>query len=637
MVQSNFTQQHLVSLIDKHRSFNTPLSVVAHIDLDAFYAQCEQIRLGLSKRDPVVCRQWNGLIAISYAARQFGISRHETAMGAREKCKDIVFAHVATFKKGDPEWKYHDAPRKATHKVSLDPYRRESRKIFSVFSEYCKILEKASIDETYLDMGQIVYEKLVKDFPELAELAPGAQMPDPPTIKELWEKGYEWIGCVVGSTEKEQIGDQIGTDEYDFDRNLDERAPLPLSKEESFIKYPLLEINDWDDVCLLVGSMYMRDIRKAVFSRLGYTCSAGISRNKILSKLGSSRHKPARQTIIRSSVIESFLDQLELYDVGGLGGKLGEGIKERLNLPDEHSIKHLRSFSKADLLQKLDPALSKKILNIIYGNEASPVGTRLDAKSMTSTKNFSDEPIPSPQDAREWLRVFASELRGRVLEISESSQHITMYPKTITVSFKSAFSGSVSQNKQLRFPTQVTPAKLGDVLYELGCTILTLFERDLHNKCYPCSLLALGLANIENNASVLTGNKTLTSFFKPVVKSPTPPLPGQASDASVVETDNSGFLDDIDSDNELFVTQATIYKCPVCYKEIETSKKREHDDFHFAVQLSKQHTTNSRFINNGNGFKKEPLKLTKQAPKTVKRLTGNKKNKVDKNQTFLKF
>ena len=118
-----------------------------------------------------MCHQWNGLIAVSYAARQYGVTRNEPAMAARAKCPDIVFAHVATFLKGDTAWAYHENPRKATHKVSLDPYRRESRKIFGIFKEHCSVVEKASIDETYLDLGEVVYKRLLELFRSCARIS----------------------------------------------------------------------------------------------------------------------------------------------------------------------------------------------------------------------------------------------------------------------------------------------------------------------------------------------------------------------------------------------------------------------------------------------------------------------------------
>ena len=55
--------------------------------------------------------------------------------------------HVATWREGDDKWAYHEDAWKymATHKVSLDPYRMESRKILACIEKsrsrfYLKIL-----------------------------------------------------------------------------------------------------------------------------------------------------------------------------------------------------------------------------------------------------------------------------------------------------------------------------------------------------------------------------------------------------------------------------------------------------------------------------------------------------------------
>jgi DNA polymerase eta len=104
---------------------------VIHVDLDAFYAQCEMVRLGIDPTKPLAVQQWQGLIAMNYPARAFGLSRHVTSTEALKQCPDLILQHVATWKEGDEKWAYHENSFRdmATHKVSLDPYRTESRRI----------------------------------------------------------------------------------------------------------------------------------------------------------------------------------------------------------------------------------------------------------------------------------------------------------------------------------------------------------------------------------------------------------------------------------------------------------------------------------------------------------------------------
>ena len=62
---------------------------VLHIDMDCFYAQVEHNRLGISRDEPLAVVQWEGLIAVNYAARAAGITRHDRATTALQKCPQI--------------------------------------------------------------------------------------------------------------------------------------------------------------------------------------------------------------------------------------------------------------------------------------------------------------------------------------------------------------------------------------------------------------------------------------------------------------------------------------------------------------------------------------------------------------------
>jgi DNA polymerase eta len=67
---------------------------VIHLDLDAFYAQVELVRLGLDPSTPLCVQQWNGILAVNYPAREFGIKRFMSIEECKSKCPQIVFQHV---------------------------------------------------------------------------------------------------------------------------------------------------------------------------------------------------------------------------------------------------------------------------------------------------------------------------------------------------------------------------------------------------------------------------------------------------------------------------------------------------------------------------------------------------------------
>lgn len=110
------TYRHLHS---NNLGVKDPLRVIALCDSDAFYAACEQVRLGLDPSIPLVVQQWDALIAVNYPARKFGISRMDKVKDAKKRCPNLVAVHVATYKEGEKEPGYWDNPDTLTHKVGI--------------------------------------------------------------------------------------------------------------------------------------------------------------------------------------------------------------------------------------------------------------------------------------------------------------------------------------------------------------------------------------------------------------------------------------------------------------------------------------------------------------------------------------
>jgi DNA polymerase eta len=240
------------------------MRAIIHLDLDAFYAQVEQVRLGLPHTTPLVCKQWFGILAVSYSARKYGISRSTKLPEALQLYPELVCAHVPTYYCGEEDYQYHDNPQKSTHKVSLDYYRAASRKIMAILQDECPHFEKASIDEAYLDVTEMVDKETGLD-------------PD--------------------NTRWGDVANVIG------DVNNDEE----LSS---------------DDLQLYYAARIAQRLRARILKELGYTCSAGIAHNKTLAKLGSAMHKPNKQTVIRYSQTSFFLSKMLLSKIRGLGGVL---------------------------------------------------------------------------------------------------------------------------------------------------------------------------------------------------------------------------------------------------------------------------------------------------------------------------
>lgn len=465
---SNYTIQNVLDLNNVQRSYALPLAVIGLIDMNAFFAQVEQIRLGLTRDDPVVCAQWQSLIAVSYAARKFGISRMDTIASAKTKCPNLKIGHAAVFKQGESHWAYVEGlPNQSIHKVSLDPYRRESRKIFKILLENCDLVEKASVDECYLDLGRAVHQKLVETFPNLIH-----EKNQLPPIPSQLPSSLQWHGEIYKSETEESLA-------------LDQKLLPQPQKDQSDSSSPV--IRDWDDICMLIGSKILLHYRQVLYEELGYTTSGGLARNKLLAKLAAGFKKPDNQTIIRTQLIFRFLNNFELKDVTGMGGKTGDIVVQKFDVPpDRNSITFLReNFTLAAIEEEIhdDLPLAKKIYEIVHGNHRLELNQRVDVKSMMSRKNFLvKKPVETMADAYGWVLVFAGDLYNRMIELDDESLNLSMLqssnkekgaikrPKTVSIHLTTT--GYSRHSKQAPIPLIRSLDKLKDVFETIGLKLL---------------------------------------------------------------------------------------------------------------------------------------------------------------------
>lgn len=107
---------------------------IFHIDMNAFFASCEQAAHPELKGLPLIVggdpqRRSGIVLAASYEAKAFGVKTAETLAAALKKCPDAV---VVPASKG--------------------LYEEMSRKVMALFDRFTPLREKLSIDEAFLDM-----------------------------------------------------------------------------------------------------------------------------------------------------------------------------------------------------------------------------------------------------------------------------------------------------------------------------------------------------------------------------------------------------------------------------------------------------------------------------------------------------
>ncbi|GAA5820714.1 hypothetical protein JCM11251_003125 [Rhodosporidiobolus azoricus] len=461
-----------------------PLRVISHIDIDAAYAAMEMARLGIPEDQPMAVQQWQGLIAVNYPARRFGITRHESPGEALKKCPHLKLVHVQTYKNGESEPGYWEGAKPETHKVSLDMYRKESRKIVAVFSEFCPVVEKASIDESYLDLTLPVRRLLLTKYPSLATAPDGdldALLPSPSSFG-IRDDDIDWgaVGNLIpvwgqkkdkvrrlkpDGTEAPPSSSPIKPGEAPPPTlSIDAIDPTRIGNEEDHAPPAVVEDEaspspdppepplSWSDICLSLGASLVLEIRAAVRERLGYTCSAGIGPNKMLAKLCSGWKKPNAQTILRHAAIPAFLRPLPFQKIRNLGGKLGTAVKETY---EAETVGDLLTFSLVELKAKLGEDSGTWLWEIVRGIDYTEVETKTQVKSMLSSKNFRPY-IGTYGEVLHWLTILATELHLRLTDARDISPGL--WPKTITFTHRSP--QFVIRSHQAPFPFTSTPSAL---------------------------------------------------------------------------------------------------------------------------------------------------------------------------------
>ena len=410
------------------------------------------------------CRQ--GLIAVNYPARDFGIGRHCDITEAKKLCPNLIMQHVATWREGDDKWAYRDdaAANIATDKVSLDHFRLESRKILGVIKEALPAdlqkVEKASIDEVFMDLSAQVHSLMLNRFPELSNPPPY----DDPT----------------------------------------EALPLPAMTALDWQADALIDLDeeqessdpDWDDVAILLGSEIVRDVRARIRQTLGYTCSAGIACNKVVSKLGSGYKKPNGQTVVRRRAIPNFLADFKVTKMRNLGGKLGEQVVACFN---KETVKELLEISLEDMTAKLGHDTGLWVYNTARGIDTSEVNSRTQIKSMLSAKSFRPH-INTVDQGIKWLRIFAADIYSRLVE--EGVLENKRRPRTMNLHHRHR-----GQTKSRQNPIPQARAITEESLFEFAKDLLRQIVTE--GNIWPCANLSLSVGGFEDGVK---GNMGIDAF-----------------------------------------------------------------------------------------------------------------------------
>eukprot|EP00118_Oscarella_pearsei_P010775 m.68196 g.68196 ORF g.68196 m.68196 type:complete len:582 (+) comp35498_c0_seq4:2-1747(+) len=560
--------------------------VVTLVDMDCFYVQVEK-RLDPSLvGKPCVVAQYNAyrggsIIAVDYEARKFGVTRR---MGvkcddAKKQCPSLQIVRVVE-KRG---------------KADLTKYRKASSEVMRLLSRFGDCMERASIDEAYIDLTETVDRKMK---------TVGVAVP----VEELANTH------VVGWEANEK-----GKDKDKQGEEVDEDGGGTLAWISSGLSM--------ENRRLALGACIAEEIRRELFKETGFSCSAGIAHNKVLAKLACGLHKPNQQTICPMESVPDLFQNLPFKKVRNLGGKLGYLVEEQLNISH---VGDLCQFERAKLQEKLGEKNGAWLYNICRGLDSEPVRPRLLPKSIGCSKNFpGSAKLASHEQVKYWLLVFAEEISERLEEDQAENNRIA---KHLTIHCYYDRNEGRRPNSRSCLLLHLDPRGMAEDAYAALVKSAKRPDIEPSSKRGPTpwvpGLACLGLVASQFEDIPSSAACRIDRFLSPDVD-PTAsrPLPGRSprkrKQAISTPVSISKFFQKEDSqlaDGDLSKKEKDRdgVVCEKCGKIVESGSVQEHEDYHFARQLQIEERSSGTRIETS---KEKVNSLTAQQQKTTLRKT----------------
>jgi len=417
--------------------------VIALLDMDCFYVQVETREKPHLAGKPAAVVQYNtwkggGIIAVNYEARAKGVSRNMRGDEARDKCPEIELVMVPINR----------------DKANLSKYRKAGREVIEVLLDSGAVVERASIDEAYLDLTKLVEQRLANGEQLMPEHLPNT-----------------WLGGETG--DREIIRDWC---------------------------HDALE-NGEDDLRLAVGAKIMEEIRADVYRRTQFRCSAGLAHCKTLAKLCCGLNKPNKQTVLPASKMPNLYENLKVTKVRGLGGKLGDSVVHQLGV---ETMGQLSQLSAAEIGSKFEPKTAHWLLGLCKGKDGEIVKERELPKSIGCGKNFrGKEKLDTKKKVEEKVENLVEELVERLEEDRDDYSRVAT-GLTVGIVMENIGHSSRVGPLQMYSTTSVFSTVMG---------ILIRLNTSTDKELWSPALVNVSISASKFIASSSSSNQSITSFF----------------------------------------------------------------------------------------------------------------------------
>ncbi len=246
----------------------------------------------------------------------------------------------------------------------------------------------------------------------------------------------------------------------------------PMSLDEAYLDVTENKMQEPDPVKL---AMWIKD---EVQRRTRLTCSAGVSYNKFLAKIGSDLNKPDGLTVINEDNAQEILFALPIRKFHGIG----QVTAARMKKMGIHNGEDLHKRKLAELMRIFGKA-GYFYYNVVRGIDTREVTRSWDPKSISCENTFPED-VGDLEDLLDYLRKLADRLSERMMKKK-------IQGKSLVLKLKYDNFENITRSMSLPYLTAD-----GDILYQYGKQLLVTnwdSERKLR-------LLGLGVSKLDCDA-----------------------------------------------------------------------------------------------------------------------------------------
>ena len=208
----------------------------------------------------------------------------------------------------------------------------------------------------------------------------------------------------------------------------------PLSLDEAYLD---VTENAWGEE---FGSRVARRLKQQIVEETGLTASAGVAPNKFLAKIASGYRKPDGLTVISPERVESFLQELPVEALWGVGPvtarKLrGLGIERLVQIRIED----------AQLLRDTVGSLADWLRQLSQGDDPRPVVPDRESKSSSTENTYAHDLVDAD--------VIRAELDRMARENADWLARRRLAARTVTIKVRYSDFKTVTRSHTLSRPT----------------------------------------------------------------------------------------------------------------------------------------------------------------------------------------